>query len=112
MIYVGDGINDAPVMTAADCAVSMGKVGSDAAIEASDVVLVSDNIKLLPKGRKIARFTRRLVMENIVGSIVVKIAIMALSAVIAGFPLIVAIAADVGVMLVAVLNAMRTNLVK
>lgn len=112
LIYVGDGINDAPVMTAADCAVSMGKVGSDAAIEASDVVLVSDNIKLLPKGRKIARFTRRLVMENIVGSIVVKIAIMALSAVIAGFPLIVAIAADVGVMLVAVLNAMRTNLVK
>ena len=75
-------------------------------------MLVSDNIKLLPKGRKIARFTRRLVMENIVGSIVVKIAIMALSAVIAGFPLIVAIAADVGVMLVAVLNAMRTNLVK
>ena len=44
LIYVGDGINDAPVMTAADCAVSMGKVGSDAAIEASDIVLVSDNI--------------------------------------------------------------------
>lgn len=112
LLYVGDGINDAPVMTAADCAVSMGKVGSDAAIEASDIVLVSDNLKLLPKGRKIAKFTRRLVKENIGGSLLVKAAIMALSIAIVGFPLIVSIVADVGVMLIAVLNALRTNLVK
>ncbi len=110
LIYVGDGINDAPVMTASDCAVSMGKVGSDAAIEASDIVLVSDNINLLPKGRKIAKGTRRLVIENIVGSLLVKAVIMALSVAIADFPLIVSVVADVGVMLLAVLNSLRTNL--
>ena len=112
LIYCGDGINDAPVMTVADCAVSMGKVGSDAAIEASDVVLVTDNLALLPKGRRIAKKTRRLVIENIVGSLAVKLAVMSLSVALAGFPLFVAVAADVGIMLVAVLNAMRANLIK
>lgn len=67
VLYAGDGINDAPVMAAADCAVSMGKVGSDAAIEASDLVLVTDNLELLPKGKKIAKGTRRIVFQNIVG---------------------------------------------
>lgn len=112
LIYVGDGINDAPVMTCADCAVSMGKVGSDAAIEASDVVLVSDNLGLLPKGKKIAKGTRRIVFQNIVGSLLIKFAIMALDIAIAGFPMMIAIFGDVGVMLLAVLNAMRTGLIK
>ena len=112
LIYVGDGINDAPVMTAADCAVSMGKVGSDAAIEASDVVLVSDNLSALPKGRKIAKGTRRIVMQNIIGSLIIKAAIMVLDIAIPGFPLIVSVVAEVGVMLVAVLNSMRTALIK
>lgn len=112
LLYAGDGINDAPVMTAADCAVSMGKVGSDAAIEASDIVLVTDDLKLLPKGRKIARFTRRLVVENIAGSLFIKLAVMVLSVALKSFPLYIAIAADVGVMLIAVLNAMRTRLIK
>ncbi|MCM1439072.1 MAG: cadmium-translocating P-type ATPase [Roseburia sp.] len=112
LIYAGDGINDAPVMTVADCAVSMGRVGSDAAIEASDIVLVSDNLKALPKARKIAKGTRRIVVENIVGSLVVKFAIMALSIAIPSFPLIVSIFADVGVMLVAVCNSLRTALIK
>lgn len=112
LIYVGDGINDAPVMTAADCAVSMGKVGSDAAVEASDIVLISDDISLIPKGRKIARGTRRIVIQNIVGSIAVKLAVMACGVAIAGFPLILSVVADVGVMLAAVLNAMRTSLLK
>ncbi|MDE6441914.1 MAG: cadmium-translocating P-type ATPase [Clostridia bacterium] len=112
LIYVGDGINDAPVMTTANCAVSMGKVGSDAAIEASDVVLVSDNLSLLPKSRKIARGTRRIVFQNIIGSLLVKLAIMALDIAIPGFPLIVSVVADVGVMLIAVLNSLRTALIK
>lgn len=122
LMYVGDGINDAPVMTAADCSVSMGKMGSDAAIEASDVVLVSDNVSLLPKGRKIAKGTRRIVVQNIVGSLFVKFGLMLCDIILASliacgvavspFPLIVSVVADVGVMLVAVLNAMRTSLIK
>ena len=111
LIYVGDGINDAPVMTVADCAVSMGQVGSDAAIEASDVVLVSDNLALLPEAKKIAKGTRRIVCQNIVGSLVVKFAIMMCSVFIPSFPLIIAIFGDVGVMLLAVANAMRTALI-
>ncbi len=122
LIYVGDGINDAPVMTCADCAVSMGKVGSDAAIEASDIVLVSDNISLIPKGRKIAKGTRRIVVQNIVGSLFVKFGLMICDIILASliacgiavspFPLIVSVVADVGVMLLAVLNAMRASLIK
>ncbi len=112
LIYVGDGINDAPVMTVADCAVSMGKVGSDAAIEASDIVLVSDNLSNLPKAKKIAKGTRSIVFQNIIGSLAVKFGIMALDVAIAGFPMIVAIFADVGVMLLAVLNALRVKLIK
>ena len=112
LIYAGDGINDAPVMTVADCAVSMGQVGSDAAIEASDVVLVSDNLSLLLKARRIAKGTRRIVIQNIVGSLIVKFAIMALSIAIPTFPLIASIFADVGVMLIAVCNALRTALIK
>ena len=114
LIYVGDGINDAPVMTAADCAVSMGKVGSDAAIEASDIVLVSDNLSSLPLGRKIAKGTRSIVLQNIIGSLAVKAVIMILSVAVPNYtlPLFVSVIADVGVMLVAVLNAMRTALIK
>ena len=112
LIYVGDGINDAPVMAAADCAVSMGKVGSDAAIEASDVVLVTDNLELLPKARRISRGTRAIVFQNIIGSLAVKFAVMVLGVTLSSFMLIFAVAADVGVMLVAVLNAMRTKLIK
>ena len=112
LLYVGDGINDAPVMTVADCAVSMGTVGSDAAIEASDIVLVSDNIALLPKGRKIAKGTRRIVKQNIVVSLLVKAVIMALDIAIPAFPLIISVVADVGVMLAAVVNAMRTSFIK
>lgn len=111
LIYVGDGINDAPVMTVANCAVSMGKVGSDAAIEASDLVLVSDNLSNLPKAKKISKGTRRIVFQNIIGSLIVKFGIMALDIAIVGFPMIVAIFADVGVMLLAVLNALRTKLI-
>ena len=112
LIYIGDGINDAPVMTVSDCAVSMGKVGSDAAIEASDLVLVSDNLSNLPRAKKIAKGTRSIVFQNIIGSLIVKFGIMALDIAIAGFPMIIAIFADVGVMLLAVLNALRTKLIK
>lgn len=112
LVYVGDGINDAPVMTVADCSVSMGKVGSDAAIEASDFVLVSDDLEKLAEARRIAKGTRSIVYQNIVGSLTIKLAVMALSIAIPSFPLIISIFADVGVMLVAVLNSLRTALIK
>lgn len=112
LIYAGDGINDVPVMTSADCAVSMGKMGSDVAIEASDIVLVSDKLSLLPKGRRIAKGTKRIVIQNIAGSLLIKAVIMALDIAIPSFPLIVSVVADVGVMLLAVLNSLRTNLLK
>ena len=75
------------------------------------MVLVTDNLELLPKGKKIAKGTRRIVFQNIVGSLLVKLAVMVLGIVI-DLPLIIAVVADVGVMLVAVLNAMRTRLIK
>lgn len=112
LIYVGDGINDAPVMTVANCAVSMGQVGSDAAIEASDIVLVSDKLSLLPEAKKVAKKTRTIVFENIIGSLAIKLALMVMGVAIPSFPLIVAIFGDVGVMLLAVLNAMRTARIK
>ncbi len=109
LIYVGDGINDAPVMAVADCAVSMGKLGSAAAIEASDLVLVSDDLTALPRGVKIARKTRKIVMQNIVFSIVMKASFMVLGA-LGILPLALAVFADVGVMLVAVLNSFRVKM--
>lgn len=106
--YVGDGVNDAPVMTQADCAVSMGKLGSAAAVEASDLVLVSDRLELLIDGLKTARKTRRIVTQNILFSIVMKIGFMLLAA-FGILHLWLAVFADVGVMLLAVLNSLRVR---
>ena len=106
LLYVGDGINDTPVMAESDVAVSMGALGSDAAIEASDLVLASDRLSALPKAVKGAKKTRKIVAQNIAFSIAVKIALMILS--LFGFiPLWAAVLGDVGVMLLAVLNSMR-----
>ncbi len=106
LMYVGDGINDTPVIAASDISFAMGGLGSDAAIEASDFVLATDDLRALPKAVKAAKKTRSIVMQNIVGSIAIKIALMALS--LCGFiPLWAAVFGDVGVMLIAVLNSMR-----
>ena len=105
LLYVGDGINDTPVMAKSDVAVAMGGLGSDAAIEASDFVL-SSSLTSLPKALKGAKKTRRIVFENIIFSIAVKVALMVLS--VFGFiPLWAAVFGDVGVMLLAVLNSLR-----
>lgn len=106
LLYVGDGINDAPVMAAADCSASMGKLGAAAAVEASDVVLVSDDLFSLAKGRRTARKAQKIVKENIAFSIFCKAAFLIAS--LAGIlPLWLAVFADVGVMMLAVLNALR-----
>lgn len=106
LLYVGDGVNDTPVMAESDLAVAMGALGSDAAIEASDLVLASDSLSALPKALKGAKKTRKIVTENIVGSIAVKAALMALS-LFGVISLWAAVFGDVGVMLLAVLNSLR-----
>ncbi len=112
LLYVGDGINDTPVMAVSDVSVAMGGLGSDAAIEASDFVLASDSLSALPVALKGAKKTRRIVKENIAFSVAVKIALMAASvaATATGWfalPIWAAVFGDVGVMLLAVLNSMR-----
>ena len=108
LCFVGDGINDAPVLMRSDIGIAMGGVGSDAAIEASDIVLMKDDLKGLSLAKRIAAKTMAVVMQNIVFSLAVKAVILVLSA----FGITnmwFAVFGDVGVAVLAILNAMRVN---
>lgn len=106
LVFVGDGINDAPVLTRADIGISMGAIGSDAAIEASDIVLMDDNPAKIPLAIEIAKKTLRIVKQNIVFALSVKMLVLITGAL--GITnMWAAVFADVGVSVIAILNAIR-----
>lgn len=110
--FIGDGINDAPSMTLVDVSISMGVIGSDAAIEASDIVIMDDKLSTINKGKKIAKSTINVVYQNIIFALVIKVLaiILALSNLLGNYMIWLSIFADVGVTFLCVLNSLKLML--
>ena len=107
LCFVGDGINDAPAIMRADVGISMGALGSDSAIEASDIVIMNDDLNCIYTAKKIAKKTMRIVKQNVIFSLAVKFAVLALCVIGIPYPMWFAVFADVGVAFLAILNSMR-----
>lgn len=104
--FVGDGINDAPVIKLSDIGIAMGKIGSDATVDASDIVLMNDDLSSITKAIKISKLTKRVILSNIIFAISFKL-LMLILAIIGITPIYLAVFADVGVTLLSVLNSLR-----